>query len=163
MHKTRGLVTSALLALMATTSPAAMQQDQQPPTVPTFRGMIDAVRVDVIVTDEGGRPITDLTRDDFALTEDGKPQAVESFEAVRIDVQPRAADAAYVPKIRSIDDEEREARHDDVRLFVIYSASAVHRASRPPRASSNRSSSSWNRCRRRTWWPWSTTGRCSRR
>jgi VWFA-related protein len=117
-------VTAAVLAAIATTTPGAAQQDQQPPTVPTFRGMIDAVRVDVIVTDEAGRPITDLTRDDFVLTEDGQPQAVESFEAVRIDVTQRADDAGYVSRIRTLDDEEREARHDDVRLFVIYSASA---------------------------------------
>ena len=123
MHRTRGLATAASIALLMTTAPGAARQDQQPPPGPTFRGAINAVRVDVIVTDEQGRPIADLTQDDFALTEDGKPQIVDSFEAVRIDLR-RPADAPYVPQIRSTADEEREAARDDVRLFVIYSASA---------------------------------------
>ena len=37
--------------------------------------------VDAIVLDAKGQPVRGLTRDDFALSEDGKPQEIVSFEA----------------------------------------------------------------------------------
>jgi hypothetical protein len=36
------------------------------------------VIVDVVVTDGSGRPVRGLTRDDFSVAEDGKPQRVLS-------------------------------------------------------------------------------------
>lgn len=45
----------------------------------TFRVPVDVVVVNTIVTDRKGNPITDLTADDFAVFEDGKPQAIQSF------------------------------------------------------------------------------------
>ena len=46
------------------------------------------VRVDVTVTNRHGEPITDLTRDDFFVTEDGAPQTIDSFELVRLSGEP---------------------------------------------------------------------------
>ncbi len=40
------------------------------------------VVLDVVVTDAAGNPVRNLTRDDFALREDGKPQSIDSFSAV---------------------------------------------------------------------------------
>src|SRR5262245_973242 len=55
---------------------------------PTFRGGIELVEVDAIVTDGRGRPVKDLTRDDFEILEDGRPQALETFAVVDIPVTP---------------------------------------------------------------------------
>jgi VWFA-related protein len=40
------------------------------------------VRLDVVVLDKDGRPVTGLAREDFSVEEEGRPQAVESFEPV---------------------------------------------------------------------------------
>jgi Ca-activated chloride channel family protein len=47
---------------------------------PTFRGAGDAVRVFVTVTDRDGRLVTTLTRDDFEVRDDGKPQPITIFD-----------------------------------------------------------------------------------
>ena len=36
----------------------------------------------VVVTDRAGRPVAGLTRDDFELSEDGKPQAISVFDVL---------------------------------------------------------------------------------
>jgi len=60
---------------------ATPQQQQQPPQQqPTFRGSADVVRVFVTVTDRDGRLVTTLTRDDFAVRDDGKPQSITTFD-----------------------------------------------------------------------------------
>src|SRR5580765_962604 len=52
---------------------------EQPPATPLFRTGIDFVRVDVIASDRNGNAITDLKQTDFEVSEDGKPQNVETF------------------------------------------------------------------------------------
>ena len=53
------------------------QQPQQPdPQQPTFSSRLDAVRVDVLVTDNG-RPMQGLTPDDFVVLDNGAPQKVD--------------------------------------------------------------------------------------
>jgi VWFA-related protein len=44
------------------------------------------VNVYVSVRDDRGRPVTDLARDDFTLTEDGVPQAITHFSAARVPI-----------------------------------------------------------------------------
>jgi VWFA-related protein len=93
------------------------QQQQQDPQQPIFRTGINFVRVDVIVTDRQGNPITDLQPGDFQVTEDGKPQEIELFRLVNVAEE---AMPGEVPRqIRTDYDEESEAARDDVRLFVI--------------------------------------------
>ena len=70
-------------ALRANQTPSP---DQQPPI---FRAGIQLVEVDVTVTDGKGRPVRDLGRDDFELTEDGASQDVTSFRLVDIPIAPR--------------------------------------------------------------------------
>jgi VWFA-related protein len=43
---------------------------------------VSVVNVDVTVTDRHGKPITGLTRNDFEILEDGKPQPISNFYAV---------------------------------------------------------------------------------
>jgi len=107
-----GLVTVAALG----PSPAAVQapQQQQPPV---FRGGANVVRVDVTVTNRRGEPATDLTRDDFVVSEDGVSQTITSFELVRATGEP-ADDRSL--EIHTASQVAAEAARDDVRLFLIF-------------------------------------------
>jgi Ca-activated chloride channel homolog len=67
-------VTAATLAACILGLGAAAAQQ------PVFRGVGDAVRVFVTVIDRDGRLVTDLTRDDFEVRDDGKPQPVTLFD-----------------------------------------------------------------------------------
>ena len=108
-------------------SPAAAAQPQpagatgtarrQPPRKrqPTFRGGIDFVRVDVIVTRQEGQPVTDLKQADFEVLEDGKPQTIEQFRLVSVDGNPSPVSRRRA-QIRNRDDERREAAREDVRV-----------------------------------------------
>jgi VWFA-related protein len=51
---------------------------------PTFTIRVDVplVTVDVTVSDIDDRPVTNLTRDDFLIFEDGKPQEIRAFSAL---------------------------------------------------------------------------------
>ena len=60
---------------------------QTPPSV-TFQVEVNYVDVDAIVTDEQGNFVSGLTRDDFEVIEDGKPQKVELFSYVELPVEP---------------------------------------------------------------------------
>jgi len=101
----------------ATQPPAAQQDPQQKP--PTFKSAINFVRVDVIVSDDKGNPILDLKQDEFAVSEDGKAQRIETFSVVKIDPLDQV-DGPTNGEIRSVVDEEREAARPEVRLFVIF-------------------------------------------
>jgi VWFA-related protein len=91
---------------------------QQPP--PVFRTGINYVRVDVIVSDKQGNPVDNLQEADFDITEDGKPQKIDTFKLVKLDGGTAEA-AQHTPRaIRTDFDEEAEAARDDVRLFAIF-------------------------------------------
>ena len=64
-------------ALLAGVSAAQAQAPESPPEIPVEA---ELVRVDVVVTD-GTRPIAGLSREDFAVFEDGQPQEISQFEA----------------------------------------------------------------------------------
>ena len=91
-------------------------QDQAPGQ-PVFRAGINFVRVDVIATDNRGNPILDLKPEDLAVTEDGKPQAIESFKLIKVTDR---KDTIPPREIRTSFDEESEAQREDVRLFAIF-------------------------------------------
>jgi VWFA-related protein len=54
---------------------------------PTFRTGIELVMVDVGVSDERGRPVSDLLAPDFVVKIDGEVRKIVSAEHVRIDVE----------------------------------------------------------------------------
>ena len=73
---------------------------------PQFKVSIDFVHVDVAVTDPRGNFIRDLSRDDFEVSEDGKPQQVASFAFVDAPAYRRTAAASATtlsaePDVRS--------------------------------------------------------------
>jgi VWFA-related protein len=49
---------------------------------PTFRSAVTLVTTDVIARDANGRFIADLTKDNFTVLEDGRPQTITSFRLV---------------------------------------------------------------------------------
>lgn len=91
------------------------QQPQQPPI---FRTAVNLVRVDVIVTDGRGAPVSTLTQHDFEIFEDGQRQTIDSFKLVEVSQTP-PPDAEPPRPIRTQFDQESEAARPDVRLFVI--------------------------------------------
>jgi VWFA-related protein len=98
--------------------PPAPPQTPAQPEQPIFRGGINTVRVDVIVTDRQGNPVTDLKLEDFEIQEDGKPQRPETFRLIKIDseVQP-----AYTQRsIRTRNDEETAASDENSRIFAFF-------------------------------------------
>lgn len=128
MRPTRVLLAGCIAILSAAAAVRAVEQDpkpspsaQQPPTPdqqPVFRGGISTVRVDVIVTDNKGNPVTDLKLEDFQIEEDGKPQKPETFRLIKIDtdVQP-----AYTQRtIRTRNDEELAAQDENSRIFAFF-------------------------------------------
>src|SRR5262245_2974113 len=96
----------------------AQPADQPPQQPPRIRTGINYVRVDVIVTDNKGNPVLNLKPEEFSVTEDNKPQTIESFSIVKIDEATQAESRPPAP-IRNPTDEEREAARTDVRMFVI--------------------------------------------
>src|SRR5678816_339184 len=75
----------------------------------TVRIGTSEVALDVVVRDKKGRPVKDLTVDDFEVLEDGTRQKIESFRLVSRDVptRPGATDkpaAAASADFRSTDE-----------------------------------------------------------
>lgn len=117
-----GVLVSSLGTLAAPVPGQTVPQQTpapQTPQRPTFVTRIDTVSVDVIVTDKNGRPVTDLTKDDFEVQENRKPQTVETLKLIRID-DDQDPDPAKNREIRSLEDQARETARDDVRVIVIF-------------------------------------------
>ena len=114
-----GLMLAALVVLRGDAQRAApTPTPSQPP--PVFRTGINVVRVDVIVSDRSGQPVGDLTASDFQVTEDGKPQVVDTFKLVKLDGGVMPVPDGPPRAIRNDNDEELEAARDDVRLFGVF-------------------------------------------
>lgn len=64
---------------------------QQPPTQPADQGDVIRVKTDLVqlravVTDKSGKPVANLSQDDFEVLENGKPQSLSFFSLERIPV-----------------------------------------------------------------------------
>jgi len=90
--------------------------EQEPPAV-TFKVEINYVEVDAIVTDARGNLVRTLTKDDFEVLEDGRPQPVSVFSLVDIPIErperPLFSPVAIEPDVRS------NAKEFDGRIFVL--------------------------------------------
>ena len=97
-------------------SPVLSGQAPQPPGV-TFQVEVNYVDVDVVVTDEQGQFVTGLTRDDFTVFEDGKPQKIDTFSLVDLPVE---KSQEIVVEGRAIPADTRTNRRPfDGRVYVI--------------------------------------------
>jgi VWFA-related protein len=94
---------------------APPQASGQPPI--TFRVEIDYVELDAIVTDAQGRPVRNLTREDFQVFEEGQPQTVTNFSQVDLPLErpdaPLFAASEIEPDVRS------NRREFDGRVYVL--------------------------------------------
>src|SRR5271165_2787729 len=64
------------------TSPAPVGQSAPPGYSTTvFKANVRRVVLDVVVTDSKGQAVHGLTKEDFFVAEDGKPQQILSFDA----------------------------------------------------------------------------------
>jgi VWFA-related protein len=96
-----------LLAVAATTLA------QEPPRFPSAA---EIVRIDAVVVDAAGRPVTGLTAADFAIEEDGKPREIASFEPIVVQ-SVVARDDAPVPAASSA---PRALEPQEGRALLIY-------------------------------------------
>jgi VWFA-related protein len=94
----RVLGSLGLLGLMLLTSVTLPAQEDPAPAgqagPPVFRTSADLVTVDAVVTDDDGRHVTDLTRDDFEVTVAGKRQDLEQAIYIRTADQPLVLSAS---------------------------------------------------------------------
>ncbi len=92
-----GLVAAVLSAQQAPPPPA------QPPSPLTFKVEVNYVEIDAVVTDEQGNFVRNLSKDDFQIVEDGKPQTLSVFSKVDIPIEradpPLFAKAALPPDV----------------------------------------------------------------
>ena len=82
MKKLAAALPIAILCLGATAGLAAAQEPQPPRA--TFKSAVDLVQVDVSVVDRDGRPISNLTGQDFTLSVDGRPRRIASAQFISI-------------------------------------------------------------------------------
>ncbi len=76
----------AVLLLLAPSVWAHAQDEQQPASNFTLKVENDLVLTNVVVRDKKtGEPVRGLTRDDFTISENGKPQSILSFDFESID------------------------------------------------------------------------------
>jgi len=72
---------------------------------PTFKVQVDFVEVDAIVTDARGNYVRDLTKEDFQLFEDGKPQPITNFASIDVPIErgerPLFAKAPVEPDVQN--------------------------------------------------------------
>jgi len=71
------VVARAVVAILSVSALLAQEQS----AVPAFPAQADAITADVVVLDKDELPVRGLTREDFTLLEDGKPQTIVAFEA----------------------------------------------------------------------------------
>src|SRR5688500_15802117 len=126
-----GVLAAALAAPLALGVRAQDAPPQQPAPAPTpaapaspdqtpiFRADINFVRVDVIVTDRQGNPVHDLKQEDFEVTEDGKPQSIQTFKLINV-TDDTGLGADPPREVRNQIEEQMEAARDDVRVFAIF-------------------------------------------
>jgi VWFA-related protein len=95
------------------------QQAQPQPPKPVFRTGAELVRVDAVVLDRQGRPVSSLTASDFELQEEGVAQEIRSFQYIKADGQPDPESELSL-EIRSRSHAAAEAARDNVRVFLIF-------------------------------------------
>ncbi len=104
-----GLLAAQQPAPQTPASPA-----DQPPV--SFRVEVNYVEVDAVVTDSQGMPITNLTKNDFEIFEDGKKQDVSTFSLVNIPIE-RAERPLFASAPVEADVQSNE--HVEGRIYLI--------------------------------------------
>src|SRR5688572_27355712 len=111
----RVLIRAAILC--AAIAPMFVSAQQQPAPSATFQIQVDFVDIDAVVTDERGNFVGDLTKDDFELLDDGKPQEISAFSLVDIPVPAVGAGPRAAAPV--VSDVKTNAEPISGRLYVI--------------------------------------------
>src|SRR5688572_5975162 len=124
-----------VLALAATGRPTAQQPEQrpqQPPDAPRFESgvSVSIVSVDVVVRDSSGNVVRGLTAKDFVVSEDGKPQTIETFSFQEISAAPPGT-----PDIQLLDGLEDKVRAEAARAVSATPAATATPATEADAAS----------------------------
>ena len=116
------ILRTTAVAIMAVAVSLAAQQPAPPPPPQgqpqlTFKVEVNYVEIDATVTDAQGAPVRGLTRDDFQVLEEGRPQALTVFADIALPVvrtdAPLFRASAVEPDVRS------NRRDFDGRVFVL--------------------------------------------
>ena len=105
-----------VIGCITTLAAVSLLSQQQPPTI---RSRTTLVPVDVRVVDARGNPVTDLTKQDFTVEEDGVRQEIRLFDRVALTARP--ANGGPPPLRRSIaaDDQSQPPATPEARLFLF--------------------------------------------
>ena len=98
------------------------QPPSQPLEPPRFRVGVDAVRLDVVVTDGDGNLVTDLTAEDFEVRQDDRLQQITLARYVPVNVGPPvtlASRSLATPTAAPVTGGRRLSRADVQRTIVI--------------------------------------------
>ena len=96
-------------------SPPPAKPEQQPPI--TFKVEVNYVEIDAVVTDSSGNFVRGLTRDDFEIVEQSKPQNITVFSLVDIPVE--RPDAPLYSNTTIERDVHTNRREFEGRVFVL--------------------------------------------
>ena len=101
--------------------PPQIQAQTQSATqeLPAFRSRITLVPLDVRVLDRDGKPITDLSRDDFTILENDKPQVIAHFSASGLVAGPPPPRTQNRPALRQAPGAQFPAARSRTFLLVI--------------------------------------------
>lgn len=106
-----------LALLMCAPIGAAQQPGAGPQPSVTFSAETNFVEVHAIVTDETGAFVRNLTRDDFEILEDGKPQMPAAFSLIDLPIERPLIPAGATEPIES--DVHSTTRTFDGRIYVF--------------------------------------------
>lgn len=123
-----GVGLASSLAFVATNSSGTNAGAQSPARL-TFRAGVNYVEIDAIVTDRQGNVVRNLTKSEFQVIEDGKPQTISVFSLVDMSVDQRE------PLLNSDagDPDVHQSESTNGRLYVIVLDdlhTAAHRTNR---------------------------------
>jgi VWFA-related protein len=116
MHGRALLWAISLPALVASASIFVAAQQQPAPSA-TFQVEVNFVDIDAVVTDARGNFVADLTKDDFELLDDGKPQEISAFSLVDIPVPVAGSRPRTTTPV--VSDVKSNAQPLSGRLYVI--------------------------------------------
>jgi VWFA-related protein len=116
------LLTVGAVAQQPAPQPSS-KPEQQPPSKPepqppiTFKVEVNYVEIDAVVTDNSGNFVRNLTRDDFEVIEQSKPQNISVFSLVDIPVE--RPDAPLFQNATIERDVATNRREFEGRVFVL--------------------------------------------
>ena len=105
-----------VIGCITTLAAVSLLSQQQPPTI---RSRTTLVPVDVRVVDARGNPVTDLTKQDFTVEEDGVRQEIRLFDRVALTARPASGGPPPLRRAIAADDQSQPPATPEARLFLF--------------------------------------------